>query len=492
MVLCSLVPTLLQSGTARADEEGSLADTASALPGLVRVALPERPPSVGAVAVTAGYGYTESVLGDRDAHHRTTGTIAGSVRVIDVLAIGARLDGRYDRHTGDNGVDDGWVGDPRLFARARTRLGAIDAGAQVGLWLPGRNAPSLVAAATSLDLLLLGAWRAPSAPVTLAANIGFRLDNSADSAQAPDRLSDADRLALGVSDSNAVLIGLGGAWRASRSVEVVAETSWDVLVGSRSPGALRSPLRAAVGTRLRLSEPFALLVDLEATLGRRPTVEAGAPLSPIEPRLSAVVGLSFRAPAPRRATPRILIVREPGPPRAVPDGPAPPEPTGTVQGRVTGPDGSALPGARVRITSGRRTVEVTTGPDGRFASSEVVAGAAVARFSASGHRDAERSVGVEPAATTVVDVALELALPRGALRGVVSALRGEPIAGATVTVEPLGTEVDTDAEGGFVVDVPPGHYTVVVRAAGHGEQRRAIQVEENGVTVLNVDLRPGR
>jgi hypothetical protein len=46
----------------------------------------------------------------------------------------------------------------------------------------------------------------------------------------------------------------------------------------------------------------------------------------------------------------------------------------------------------------------------------------------------------------------------------------------------------TDAQGYFEIDLPPGSYTVRLRAFGYVSQNRRIAVEENGVTVLNVEL----
>jgi uncharacterized membrane protein len=74
------------------------------------------------------------------------------------------------------------------------------------------------------------------------------------------------------------------------------------------------------------------------------------------------------------------------------------------------------------------------------------------------------------------------------IRGVIQSFRGEPVT-ATVRVEPVGTEVTTDSEGFFEIDVPPGDYEVVIRAEGYEEQRRPVHVDEEGVTILNADLR---
>jgi hypothetical protein len=71
----------------------------------------------------------------------------------------------------------------------------------------------------------------------------------------------------------------------------------------------------------------------------------------------------------------------------------------------------------------------------------------------------------------------------------VRSLAGRPLA-ADVRIEPLGREVHA-ADGRFEIDVAPGTYEVTIVAPGYQTQSRRVQVEENGVTLLDVDLRVG-
>ena len=66
-----------------------------------------------------------------------------------------RLDGRYDQHViPGQPADTGLVGDPRLYLRVDCALGpSLALGARAGVWLPGRNAPSLDPAVPSPELL---------------------------------------------------------------------------------------------------------------------------------------------------------------------------------------------------------------------------------------------------------------------------------------------------------------------------------------------------
>jgi hypothetical protein len=61
-----------------------------------------------------------------------------------------------------------------------------------------------------------------------------------------------------------------------------------------------------------------------------------------------------------------------------------------------------------------------------------------------------------------------------------------------VRIDPIGVEVDTDDEGRFDVDVPPGEYTLAVSAPRHVAQERPASVEQNGVTVVIIELRKER
>jgi len=93
-----------------------------------------------------------------------------------------------------------------------------------------------------------------------------------------------------------------------------------------------------------------------------------------------------------------------------------------------------------------------------------------------------------PKAVEEPQVAPPPSLPPGQIRGRVRSLRGGALR-AKVEVQPLGQTFDTDAKGAFVIDVPPGRYTVHVHAEGHETQERPAEVEQDGVTILVIDLR---
>jgi hypothetical protein len=92
--------------------------------------------------------------------------------------------------------------------------------------------------------VFLGSYWPDNLPVSVSVNAGVRLDQSARSVEDVMQLSLADRMALGVSDSHALLLGVGAAYRHG-PFEPLVEWSWDVLVGRNAPALRESPMRVS-------------------------------------------------------------------------------------------------------------------------------------------------------------------------------------------------------------------------------------------------------
>jgi hypothetical protein len=90
-----------------------------------------------------------------------------------------------------------------------------------------------------------------------------------------------------------------------------------------------------------------------------------------------------------------------------------------------------------------------------------------------------------PAAVAAADAPAEL--EKAQVRGHIRSFSGQPLR-ATITLKPGGLKASTDAQGYFMLEVAPGRYSVRLRSFGYVSQTRQILVEENGVTVLNVEL----
>jgi hypothetical protein len=466
-------------------------DTTDALPGVVRVPVAGPVDRSGvAVAASAGYGWTEGVLHEGDSHNRALGSLAVSVRPTPFFAAVLRLDGRYDSSLGPQSTR-GWVGDPRLELRVGTLLGdAFRIGGQLNVWLPGNSAPSWVLDSTTPDASVLASYQRPDSPVTLASRAGFRWDNSARSAPAPDRLALSDRLSLGLNQASAVLVGLGIAVAVVPRVEGLADATWDLLVGGGSPGPSKSPILLSIGARYTLDPAGSWQLEAVATASpsERPTVAVGAPLVDVEPRVGGFINLVVRPAAPRREAGAVVPAQPPAPAPAPVLSPV----RASLHGHILSETGhSPIAAAHLTIRSGSGPPREThTDEQGAFEVEDLDLGEATVEVTADGFAPATRTVTLS-ASPAELEVSVAKALPSGQVRGLVRDFGGKPVM-AAVRIEPLGVEVKLDRDGMFQADVAPGAYDVLIHAAGYVDQHRRVIVERDGVTMLNVELRKGR
>ena len=454
------------------------------MPGVIRADSADELPEGIAVSVSSAYGFSGATLEEGDSHHRAAARLAAAYALSSDLGVALRLDGRYDKHFLETERDDGWVGDPRLIGRYRRDLGSgFAAGAQLGIWAPGSNAPSVEFSAISAEAVLALSWSAAGLPLQVSANAGYRLDRSAASVEEPERLSLSDRMSLGVSDSNAVLAALGVSYYVG-PVELLAEWSVDVLHGSDAPPFSSSPMRVGLGVRHELSNGWQLFANSEFRLSKVLAEDVAETLFPMDPQVRALAGLQLRFGQSKKPAPAVVTPEpEPEP------NPKPVEkPTiGPVSGRVAS-GGSPVAEVKLVLVDAKGDEHVaTTGPDGTFALEAIALGDAQLTATAEGYETAK-----QPLVVTIdgapVALQLQAILPPGQLRGKIRSFRGEGLQGK-LTVEPGGQSIDTDAEGNFELDLPPGEYEVAIVVEGYKAQSRKIRVDENGVTIMNVDMR---
>ncbi|HEV8549917.1 MAG TPA: carboxypeptidase regulatory-like domain-containing protein [Polyangiaceae bacterium] len=464
--------------THAAEVEGAAVD---AQPGLHRVGVAQaaRP----TVAVTAGYGYTEPQSDADGGHHRLSLKLAGAVAVAPFLNVAPYVGVRHDIHPGDSGT----VIDASLAARAFLPLEPFHLGAELKLWVPGSESASTLPDSLSLDSRVLLAKRLEN--LLLACHLGYRLDRSAAVGTEAARLAPGDRLALGVSGFNALLVGLGAGLRIDRS-ELYVEASGDLLVGSGAPPLGQSPLRATLGLRQVLTQRLSAEGSFEASLSGRPRISATAPLIPIEPRLSVFAGIRYEFGAQKSAA-----TSEPAPtpapmPRPAPSPVviAPPVAEAAFALSVVDEEGAPVANATLRVAGAGEEQTFPVDGNGTCRADHLAPGATKFTFEASGFESLERTLTLEPGAPLTQTITLKALPPPSQVRGVVRSYGGKGLA-ARIRVEPLGVDARTDANGAFQVDVPPGSYEVVVEADGYQPQRRKISVTPQGVVILNADLK---
>jgi hypothetical protein len=306
----------------------------------------------------------------------------------------------------------------------------------------------------------------------------------------PQAYRAGDRLALGLSEFNAIPLGIAGAYRWGAAHGIV-ELSGDLLIGSGSPNLAESPWRVSAGGRYQLARALALSCMTETALSARPRAGAGDPLSPIEPRFQLLVGVAYqvfdweRAPAPPVAAPAAL------PPARAPLPEPLPEPRAvalaTLQVNVTTQDGYPLSDANVELELDGQILSVPHENRASYRLSDLALGSGTLKISAPRLKPLQRSIQLQSGEPLVVDVQLEAAPPSGQLQGLVRSLAGSGLR-AHIRIEPAGVELETDDTGTFLVDVAPGRYEVTIEAAGHEVQRRQVEVRPDGVVIVNADL----
>ncbi len=455
----------------------------NALPGVRSVGFAGRLVRGFSFMQSTGYGFTESVLGSDDSHHRVFGSIAASFRPTDWFGFALELDGRYDQHNNvQNEGDDGFVGDPRVVLLATGPLGkGFHAGLRTSVWFPGgEKPPSLSGTAISPEFSLLFTYMATGSPLSISGNVGFRVDRSAKAISDVDLLSRADRLSLGVSDSNAIPMGVAVTYRAG-PVALLGEWFWDLHLGADAPPSSQSPMLASLGARWFVPKTnFGVDLTGSYAVNARPVIDVGQPLISQEPRFKVALGLHYLIDFTKKA-------RKSPPP--VLDGP-PPRLPANIGGVVRAPSGKPLEGATIRI--GTSSTSVKSQSDGRFLLRNILDEEVVVHISASGFQEIAQNVTIPASGDPVnLDITLERLLPDGEIRGTVRTYRGKPLP-AKLTILPINMELTVRADGRFSVIVPPGTYEIKIEANGYKPQSRQITVETEGVTVLNVDLRRRR
>lgn len=475
-----------------------------AMPGGLHVASAEiLPPGTVSVFALSGYGYRKGLLSDDHKLNRAIGDLAFAYAPLANLMVGLSLDGRYDNHAGfttasdTDDKDDNYVGDPHVLVRFGMPIGRgkVALAGQLGVWLPGKDAPSVAASAISVDARALATIDAGFGVVAI--NGGFRLDNSKKSVDRVASYTLEDRVSLGISDFHAALAGVALRIPAGKRAYVALEGSADVFVGSRAPGPL---IRGGVQAGVSLSDAVAIVGFVEAA--KVPEVDHAAVIMtppelvqlPYEPLVTGGLGLQMRFGGPKRVATTQITRNETPVPVAVIE-------TADVTGAVVDDSGKPVVGAKVTVKLKNNTGTAITDGKGSYTVAKLPIGKTVDNKTELDDTGAEISVEVDnkkPGSATLTLVkgpnavprmTLEPMLPPGQLRAVIINIgNSRPVAGATVTIEPGGITATSGPDGKFTVDLPPGHYKLTVTARGLAQQQLDVNIDPNGVAIKNIDM----
>jgi hypothetical protein len=177
----------------------------------------------------------------------------------------------------------------------------------------------------------------------------------------------------------------------------------------------------------------------------------------------------------------------------------PPEPAATAvllattQGTIVDDHAGTLPDVRIVLTAeDGSTFETMTDRDGQYHFTKLPVGTAQLEARAVGFKTLQWTVQLTPGQTnTNPEYSLQPAANAGMLRALVRSFDSEPLR-ATLTIKNRRGKLqtaETGPEGTVDLELVPGRYTITVEAAGYRKFTRAIVIENNGVSVLNADLR---
>jgi hypothetical protein len=455
-------------------------------------------PGTFVFAALSGYGYRSGLLSAGHTMTRAIGHLAVAYAPTAHLMIGLSLDGRYDKHTGfAANPDDGYVGDPHLLARTGSSFGRVKLAAQLGLWVPGKDAPSIAASAISGDARVIATIDAGFGAISFDA--GFRLDNSAKSVDEATKLSVEDRVSLGVSSFHAAVGGIMLRVPVRGRSYAGLEGSAELYLGS---GAPRPLLRGGALVGVAISDAITVVGFVE--LAKVPGLSYGEVLAgnvalvPYEPSVTGGLGLqayfgggkraagNAHANLSRNLKPESVAVVE----------------TADISGIVFDDAGKPVVGAKVTIKLKNNTGVAITDSKGAYALAKVPIGKTLDGKTTLDDTGAEISAELankKPASATMTltrganaapPITLDSFLPPGQLRAVItSAATSRAIAGATVAIEPGGLTATSGPDGKFTIDLPPGRYKLTVTARGLAQQQLDVNIEQNGVSIKNIELR---
>ncbi|MGY5128970.1 MFS transporter [Streptomyces nigrescens] len=285
----------------------------------------------------------------------------------------------------------------------------------------------------------------------------------------------------------AVLIGVALASflpsqrKASRPTLVAQSTDDEAADAADTDGAQGAEGRAAKPAAPIVATPPAPADPAAAAEAYEPAESAGQLTSPMKPAPSWAQPAAERHAALARP---VLAATATGSDAA------------GFRGRVVDSSGSPVPGASITLIDrqGRQAGVTTADADGHYALDAPSAGTYVLTGAAPGHTPHAASATYHgKGASTRVDLILA---PTGRLAGtLLGGTEGTPLAGGSIVV--------TDAEGAVVArttsgaegswDVPrlrPGHYTLVLSAAGHQPQARAMALSGGAPERQDARLQP--
>lgn len=455
-------------------------------------------PGSWVITATGAYGWQPELLLEGDAAHRSGSRLSLAYAPWRFLQIAVSIEqfvGLYVSPEEDYGGSvSGAVGDPRISLRTGWDLGTgFSLGAQAEVWVPsgmGDFSVALSAISPSVDVAL--SFAPESVPLGVHLQLGYHHNRSGQMLEQFSGYTPESLALSGVTSSmHHLFLGLALEYRlgpVAPFVEVTSDLPLD------NGGLDKTWLLVGLGARLWLGPRDAAQLSLGLEIR---ALEGGPDPDPIErlvwespPLINVMVGFALTLPV--RQESRDGGEGEPTTGDSVtgdvPRMPADVE-SGRVRGRVLCEGAPCGRGTVVEIIDSGGSPFAVDPESGAFTTTELAPGDYRLRATAGG---------AEPSTAEVTVVSGEvaeatLALNRSedvvtGIRGRVTDFNGRPVQ-AQIRIPSLEIELDSDEDGQFEVEAPPGSYQVMIWARGYQTQTSRQTVPQGGMVVMNVELR---
>jgi hypothetical protein len=442
------------------------------------------------------YGWTSDAIETDDRSQSGTAGLLVGYSPWSFLTIGLSFAGQVASYEpADPEAESlvvGALGDISVSLRTGWALGGgFSLGALIDVWFPaGQGAFGAAGSAISPTALLLLSFTPERVPLGIHLDLGYRYDGSLNTLGDLDDLTPGHLLLSGASSAvHHVQTRLAIEYRLG-PVAPLIELNADIPAN----GAANSAVLMGVGLRAWLGprDEVQLTLAGEFALSSRPPAPdlTNEVVWSAPPRVGVFLGVAFRLPVFRQE----VVAEEPEdePEDEAETEDEPPEAQfGRIRGQVRCGGEPCGPGVRVLLEESGFSPMVPESEHGMFTTGALAVGSVAVRVTAPGHEPLSQEVAV--AADQVVDVRFDLTpspeADRPGIRGQVMDFQGQPVR-ATIQIPAMDLELQCDEAGRFAQDLTPGRWDVVIRANGYRTQHSAVEVQPEGVVVMNIELRP--
>lgn len=377
----------------------------------------------------------------------------------------------------------------------------LDLAADVSFFLPsgfGNTELSMSALSVRPRLLatldfgeMIGSVNGDKLPLLAHFNVGYLFDNSENLLEDDFTITRVERFAYGINAYDRIEFGVGLEYELPY---VTPFAGWSLGVPVNGSDALCRGMRPleCVSDAGFASYPQVLSLGLRGepvqNLGLQAGVDFGLTTKDAE-GLAATLPFNFLVGVSYTIAPvREHIVEERIVEQIVEVAPAQGVLVGVVTDRVTG---EAVGGATVEYLTRAENDQLTDAKSGQFRSYGFAPGTVLEVMVRHPAYETQTQTHIVQEGEQELEFKLKALARVGTVRGLVSDMQGNPVAGATIRLNgSQKSELKTDANGRFSTEVPAGSYAVVASAPEYQTWGRDVKIEPNGELAMDMVLRP--